>query len=74
VITMNKQTIYEFRVRGRLDGLWSRWFDELALTHGEDDITVLTGPVADQAALYGLLDKMRDLGLSLICVNPIERG
>jgi hypothetical protein len=70
---MGGQTTYEFRVKGRLDGLWSQWFDGLVLVHGQDDTTVLTGPVADQAALYGLLDKMRDLGLSLVSVNPIGR-
>ena len=64
---------YEIRVAGVLEAHWSAWFDGLELTsddqHGE---TVMAGPVADQAALYGLLAKVRDLGLTLIAVHRIE--
>ena len=64
-------THYEIRVQGHLRPEWTVWFDGLAvqLQAGE---TVLTGPVADQAALYGLLKRVRDLGLPLLSVNPIE--
>jgi hypothetical protein len=62
---------YEIRVRGQLDGRWSAWFDGLAVTDGADGEAVLTGPVADQAALHGLLAKVRDLGLPLVAVNPV---
>jgi hypothetical protein len=60
---------YQIRVRGYLDREWAAWFDGLAITHAEDGDTVLDGPVADQAALHGLLAKIRDLGLSLVSVN-----
>ena len=65
---------YEIRVQGHLDARWAAWFDGLALTHGSDGTTVIHGPVADQAALYGLLQKTRDLGLPLLSVNHIEPG
>ena len=59
---------YEIRVRGHLDTRWAAWFDGLTLTHGSDGTTIIHGPVADQAALHGLLQKARDLGLPLISV------
>jgi hypothetical protein len=66
---------YETRVAGVLEARWSAWFDGLEVTgddqHGE---TVIAGPVADQAALHGLLAKVRDLGLTLIAVHRIEPG
>ena len=55
----------EIRVKGRIDEHWSEWFDGLAITHSGKDETVLTGPIPDQAALYGLIAKLRDLGLPL---------
>ncbi len=67
-----KASHYEIRVQGQLDGHWSEWFGGLALAHGPDGSTVLTGPVADGAALFGLLDRVRDLGLTLLSVNRIE--
>jgi hypothetical protein len=63
---------YEVRLRGRLDARWATWFDELTLTTEDDGITVLRGPVADQAALHGLLQKVRDLGLPLISVIHLD--
>ena len=60
---------YEIRVKGHLDTRWAAWFDGLALSHGSDGTTVLRGPVVDQAALHGLLGKVRDLGLPLIAVQ-----
>jgi len=62
----------EIRVKGHIDEHWSEWFDGLAIIHTEQDDTVLTGTVIDQAALYGLLTKLRNLGLPLISVNSVE--
>jgi len=59
---------YEIRLQGRLEARWAAWFDGLSLTHESDGTSVLRGPVADQAALHGLLQKVRDLGLPLIAV------
>ena len=63
---------YEIRLKGRLDARWAAWFDGLTVTHDSDGTTVIGGPVADQAALYGLLQKTRDLGLPLISVNYVN--
>lgn len=60
---------YEFIVRGHLDGGWTTWFDGLAITNQADGTTLLAGRVKDQAALHGLLVKIRDLGLPLITVQ-----
>lgn len=65
---------YEIRVKGHLDIRWAAWFDGLTLTRGSDGITTIEGPVADQAALHGLLQKIRDLGLPLISVNHAAPG
>ena len=65
---------YEIRVPGRLDARWAGWFDGLALTHGSDGATIIRGAVADQAALHGLLQKIRDLGLPLISVHHVGPG
>jgi hypothetical protein len=61
----------EIRVKGQIDERWSEWLDGLTIRHVEPDETVLTGPVQDQAALYGLIAKLRDLGLPLAAVNPV---
>jgi len=61
---------YEVCVRGHLDSRWAAWFDGLDLTRGSDGTTVLRGPVTDQAALHGLLQKVRDMGLPLVSVTP----
>jgi hypothetical protein len=65
---------YEIRVRGVLDSRWSTWFEGLQLASDESGQTVLVGPVADQAALHGLLAKVRDLGLPLISVRRVDRN
>ena len=65
---------YEIRLRGHLDSRWAAWFDGLSLTNESDGTTILYGPVADQAALYGLLQKVRDLGLPLVSVTQVEPG
>jgi hypothetical protein len=64
---------YEIRVEGALDQRWSDWFDGLQITSHPDGVTVLAGPVADQAALHGLLAKVRDLNLPLLSVRCIEQ-
>ena len=62
----------EIRVEGHLDLTWAEWLDGFNLAHTEQDETVLTGKVKDQAALYGLIAKLRDLGAKLISVNSRE--
>ena len=64
--------IYQIRIKGQLDPEWTDWFEGLAVTLEEDGNTLLTGSVIDQAALHGLLKKLRDLGLPLISVSPVE--
>jgi hypothetical protein len=64
--------VYEIRVKGNLDLRWSDWFDGFAIAPVGDDETLLTGSVADQAALHGLLHKIRDLGLPLLTVQRLE--
>ena len=62
----------EILVKGRLDEQWSEWFDGLTIVHSGQDETVLTGPLPDQPALYGLITKLRDLGVSLRALNCVE--
>jgi hypothetical protein len=64
---------YEIRLKGRLDDRWAAWFEGLSLTHEAAGTTLISGPVADQAALHGLLTKVRDLGLPLISVTRVTR-
>ncbi len=60
---------YEIRIKGNLDAGWSAWFADLTLTHIEENVTLLAGWLPDQAALYGLLERIRDLNLTLLSVN-----
>lgn len=62
---------YEIRIEGHLSGQWTDWFDGLTVSLEETGVTCLTGPVTDQAALYGLLKKIRDLGMPLVSVNRL---
>ena len=64
---------YEIRLKGRLDGRWAAWFEGMTLSHGDDGTTVLRGRLADQAALHGVLGKVRDLGLPLVAVRRVEQ-
>ena len=64
--------IYEIRLKGHLEARWVQWFDGLTLTLEENGSTLLSGPLADQAALHGILKKVRDLGLTLLSVNSGE--
>ena len=66
---MNTPTVYSVRVEGYLDHAWVEWFDGLTIVHEPNGDTVLSGPVRDQAALYGLLNRLGDLGLTLIDVS-----
>ena len=70
----DKPALYEIRVRGHLDDRWAARFDGLTLTREGSGDTLLIGPVVDQAALYGLLRKVRDMGVPLISVTLIGTG
>ena len=67
-------TIYEIRVAGHLSPQWADWFEGLTITLEDNGDTLMTGTVIDQAALHGLLKKVRDLGLPLVSVSPLEHG
>jgi hypothetical protein len=62
----------ELRIKGHLDDCWADWFEGLSFTHESDGTTILAGPVVDQAALYGLLRNVRDLGLPLLSVMEVD--
>jgi hypothetical protein len=66
--------VYQIRIKGHLGHQWTDWFEGLTITLEEDGDTLLTGPVIDQAALHGLLKKVRDLGMPLVSVRPLEHG
>jgi hypothetical protein len=66
--------LYEIRLKGHLDDRWADWFESLTITRETNGETLLAGPVADQAALHGLLKKVRDLGATLISVRQVEPG
>lgn len=69
--------LYEIRIKGHLDDRWADWFEGLTFTHESDGTTILDGPLTDQAALLGVLNGIRDLGLPIIsvqCVGPTEKG
>jgi hypothetical protein len=68
----NQHQCYEIRIKGHLDACWVKWFDGLAITLDENGNTLLSGLVADQAALHGILKKVRDVGLPLLSVNSVQ--
>jgi hypothetical protein len=68
----DQPVIYQIRLAGQLAAPWSDWFEGLALTILDDGDTLLTGPLLDQAALHGVLKKVRDLGMPLLAVNCLR--
>jgi hypothetical protein len=70
----SRSNLYQIKIRGRLASHWSEWFEDLVITHDQEGNTLLTGPVIDDAALHGLLKKVRDLGLPLLSVNCVSDG
>ena len=66
--------VYQIRIKGHLGCQWTDWFGGLTITLEENGETLVTGPVVDQAALHGLLKKLRDLGMPLVSVNRVEPG
>ncbi len=68
----SQPVVYQIRLKGHLGSQWTDWFEGLTITLEEDGDTLLTGPVIDQAALHGLLKKVRDLGMPLVSVSPVE--
>ena len=72
--TSGQPVIYQIRIKGHLGHRWTDWFEGLTISLEENGDTLLTGPVIDQAALHGLLKKVRDLGMQLVSVSPVEPG
>ena len=72
IIDPSQPMVYQIRIKGHLSHQWADWFDGLTITLEEDGNTLLTGTVIDQAALHGLLKKVRDLGMPLLSVNYVE--
>jgi hypothetical protein len=72
--TPSQAVVYQIRLTGHLGRQWTDWFGGLTITLEDNGDTLLTGPVVDQAALHGLLKKVRDLGLPLVSVSPLEPG
>ena len=68
----DQPAVYQIRIKGHLGPQWTEWFEGMAVTREENGDTLLTGPVVDQAALHGLLKKVRDLGLPLLSVIRVE--
>lgn len=66
--------VYQIRIKGHLSSRWTEWFEGLTITLEEDGDTLLTGTVIDQAALHGLLKKVRDLGMPLLSLNSVVSG
>lgn len=69
---METSAFYQIRVKGDLGDEWSDWFDGMSITHLENNETLLAGPVADQSALFGLLNKINSLNLTLLSVQNVE--
>ena len=71
-IPTSNAKVYEIRLKGHLEARWEQWFDGLIISLEEDGSTLLSGPLADQAALHGILKKVRDVGLTLLSVNTVK--
>jgi hypothetical protein len=69
----SQSTVYQIRVKGHLGAQWTDWFEGLTVTLDDNGETLLTGPVVDQAALHGLLRKVRDLGIPLVSVVRVDQ-
>lgn len=67
----DRPSVFQVRIRGHLGPQWTDWFDGMAITLEDDGDTLLTGLIADQAALHGLLKKVRDIGMTLVSVNSL---
>jgi hypothetical protein len=74
IIHSSQPIVYQIRIRGHLSRQWTDWFEGLTITLEENGNTLLAGPVIDQAALYGILKKVRDLGVPLLSVNSVGPG
>jgi hypothetical protein len=72
IIEPSQPLIYEIRIKGHLDQQWTEWFEGLTITLEDNGDTLLTGHVVDQAALHGLLRKVRDLGMPLLSVDSVK--
>jgi len=72
IIDPDQPVIYEIRIKGHLGSQWTDWFEGLTITLEDNGDTLLTGPVVDQAALHGLLKKVRDLGMPLVSVIQVQ--
>ena len=68
----DEPTTYAVRIKGHLDSRWAAWFEGLTIRQEEQGVTLLTGPRLDQAALHGLMRKVRDLGLTLLSITHVE--
>jgi hypothetical protein len=68
----DEPAVYQIRVKGNVDCTWSNWFHGFTIAPQANDQALLTGPVADQAALYGLLSRIRDLGLPLLSIERVQ--
>ena len=69
---MNDAETYEIRIQGRLGDRWAAWFDDMEILASDDGTTLIRGRIADQAALHGLIQKVRDLGLPLLSVTRTD--
>lgn len=72
IIEPSQPLVYEIRIKGHLDQQWTEWFEGLTITLEDNGDTLLTGPVVDQAALHGLLRKVRDLGMPLLSIDNLK--
>jgi len=70
--TPGQPALYQIRIKGHLGSQWTDWFDSMSITLEDNGDTLLTGPVTDQAALYGLLKKVRDLGMPLVSIGQVQ--
>ena len=71
-IDPSQPMVYEIKIEGHLDSEWTAWFGGMTLALEDNGDTLITGPVIDQAALHGLLKKVRDLGMSLVSINQVQ--